>query len=36
VPHVHAVAGFTNKRLRSLVAGLLGADHTSAQLTYEL
>jgi hypothetical protein len=33
---VHAVAGFTNKRLRSLVAGLLGADYTSAQMTYDL
>jgi hypothetical protein len=30
---VHAVAGFTNKRLRSLVAGLLGADYPSAQMT---
>ena len=33
---VHAVAGFTNKSLRSLVAGLLGADYTSAQMTYDL
>jgi hypothetical protein len=33
---VHAVAGFTNKSLRSLVAGLLGADYTSVQMTYDL
>jgi hypothetical protein len=33
---VHAVAGFTNKSLRSLVAGLLGADYTSAPMTYDL
>jgi hypothetical protein len=33
---VHAVAGFTNKRLRSLVAGLLGADYPSAQMTKDL
>jgi hypothetical protein len=36
VPHVHAVAGCTNKRLRSLVAGLLGADDPSAPMTYDL
>ncbi len=34
--HAHAVAGFTNKSLRSLVAGLLGTDYTSAQMTYDL
>ncbi len=28
---VHAVSGFTNKSLRSLVAGLLGADYTAKQ-----
>src|SRR6266511_2181666 len=33
---VHAVTGFTNKSLRSLVAGLLGVDYTSAQMTYDL
>ena len=33
---VHAVAGFTNKSLWSLVAELLGADYTSAQMTYDL
>jgi hypothetical protein len=33
---VHAVAGFTNKSLRCLVAGLLGVDYTSAQMTYDL
>ena len=33
---VHAVSGFTNKSLRSLIAGLLGADSTSAQMTYDL
>jgi predicted MarR family transcription regulator len=34
--HAHAVTGFTNKSLRSLVAGLLGTDYTSAQMTYDL
>jgi predicted MarR family transcription regulator len=33
---VHAVSGFTNKSLRSVFAGLLGADYTSAQMTYDL
>jgi len=33
---VHAVAGFTNKSLRSLVAELLGVDYTAAQMTYDL
>jgi predicted MarR family transcription regulator len=33
---VHAVAGFTNKSLRGLVAGLLGSDYTTAQMTYDL
>jgi hypothetical protein len=33
---VHAVAGFTNKSLRCLVAGLLGADYTASQMTYDL
>jgi hypothetical protein len=33
---VHAVAGFTNKSLRGLVAGLLGTDYTSSQMTYDL
>lgn len=33
---VHAVAGFTNKSLRSLVAGLLAADYTTHQMTYDL
>ncbi|MBI2170232.1 MAG: hypothetical protein HYU28_12160 [Actinobacteria bacterium] len=33
---VHAVAGFTNKSLRGLVAGLLGADYTANQMTYDL
>ena len=33
---VHAVAGFTNNSLRGLVAGLLGADYTTAQMTYDL
>jgi hypothetical protein len=33
---VHAVTGFTNKRLRCLVAGLLGVDYTSAQMTDDL
>jgi hypothetical protein len=33
---IHAVAGFTNQSLRSLVAGLLDADYTSNQMTYDL
>jgi hypothetical protein len=33
---VHAVAGFTNKSLRGLVAGLLGRDSTTTQTTYDL
>ena len=33
---VHAVTGFTNKSLRGLVAGLLGTNYTTAQMTYDL
>ena len=33
---VHAVTGFTNGSLRGLVAGLLGADYRTAQMTYDL
>jgi hypothetical protein len=33
---VHAVTGFTNASLRGLVAGLLGRNYTSAQMTYDL
>jgi hypothetical protein len=33
---VHAVSGFTNKSLRSLVAGLLGTDYATTQMTYDL
>jgi hypothetical protein len=33
---VHAVSGFTNKSLRSLVAGLLAADYSASQMTYDL
>ena len=33
---VHAVSGFTNKSLRSLVAGLLGVDCNANQMTYGL
>jgi hypothetical protein len=33
---VHAVAGFSNKSLRGLVAGLLGMDYTAGQMTYDL
>ena len=33
---IHAVAGFTNKSLRCLVAGLLGRDYTTNQMTYDL
>ena len=33
---VHAVTGFTNESLRGLVAGLLGADYNTGQMTYDL
>jgi hypothetical protein len=33
---VHAVAGFTNASLRGLVAGLLGRDYGTNQMTYDL
>src|ERR1700681_5082317 len=33
---VHAVAGFSNRSLRALVAGLLGTTYTSSQMTYDL
>ena len=33
---VHAVAGFTNASLRGLVAGLLGRDYGTSQMTYDL
>lgn len=33
---IHAVAGFTNKSLRSLVAGLLDVDYTPSQMSYDL
>ena len=33
---VHAVTGFTNRSLRGLVAGLLGTDYTTNQMTYDL
>ena len=33
---VHAVAGFRNKSLRGLVAGLLGVDYAAAQMSYDL
>ncbi|HVM67530.1 MAG TPA: hypothetical protein VMU14_21840, partial [Acidimicrobiales bacterium] len=33
---VHAVTGFTNASLRGLVAGLLGRDYTSGQMSYDL
>jgi hypothetical protein len=33
---IHAVAGFTNKSLRGLVAGLLERDYTTNQMTYDL
>ena len=33
---VHAVTGFSNKSLRGLVAGLLGSDYSSGQMTYDL
>ena len=34
--NLHAVAGFTNGSLRALVAGLLGAHYSAAQMTYDL
>jgi len=33
---IHAVSGFTNKSLRGLVAGLLGRDYSSSQMSYDL
>ena len=33
---VHAVTGFTNKSLRGQVAGLLGNDYSSSQMSYDL
>ena len=33
---VHAVTGFTNKSLRGQVAGLLGSDYSSSQMSYDL
>ena len=33
---IHTVAGFTNRSLRAHVAGLLGADYTANQMTYDL
>jgi hypothetical protein len=33
---IHAVTGFTNKSLRGLVAGLLGNDYSTNQMTYDL
>ena len=33
---IHAVAGFTNHSLRGLVAGLLGRDYSTNQMTYDL
>jgi len=35
-PLVHAVAGFSNKSLRGHVAGLLGHDYSSGQMSYDL
>ena len=34
--NLHAVAGFNNGSLRALVAGLLGAPYSAAQMTYDL
>jgi hypothetical protein len=33
---IHTVTGFTNKSLRGLVAGLLGRDYTTNQMSYDL
>ncbi len=35
-PLIHAVAGFSNKSLRGHVAGLLGHDYSSGQMSYDL
>ena len=34
--YVHVVAGFTNKSLRGLVAGLLERDYSTSQMAYDL
>ena len=33
---LHAVAGFNNRSLRALIAGLLGTTYSSSQMTYDL
>ena len=33
---IHAVTGFTNHSLRGLVAGLLGTDYSTGQMSYDL
>jgi hypothetical protein len=33
---IHTATGFTNKSLRGLVAGLLGADYSANQMSYDL
>jgi hypothetical protein len=33
---IHAVTGFTNQSLRGLVAGLLGTDYSTNQMSYDL
>ena len=33
---LHAVAGFNNRSLRALVAGLLGTEYSARQMTYDL
>ena len=33
---IHTVTGFTNKSLRGLVAGLLGSDYSTNQMSYDL
>jgi len=33
---IHAVTGFTNRSLRGLVAGLLDADYSANQMSYDL
>src|SRR6185312_2537101 len=35
-PLVHAVAGFTNKRPRGQIVGLLGHPYTNAHMSYDL
>lgn len=33
---LHAVASYTNRSLRAIVAGLLGADYAASRMGYDL